>query len=73
LQDCIVAAYVTREHFKLFITTSVVAKHVIGDYNCRIVHDNDSSLIFYVRLPSLWQNRLNYSGSSAQTIAIHAT
>lgn len=51
-QDCIVAAYVTTEHFDTFITTSVVVKHVIGDYSCRIIPDDDSNLILYMRLPS---------------------
>jgi hypothetical protein len=42
---------VTREHFELFVTTSIVVKHVISDYSCRIVYDDNSGLIFYVRLP----------------------
>jgi hypothetical protein len=50
-QDCIIAAYMTREHFEPFITTNIVIKYVIGDYSCRIIHGNDSGLIFYVRLP----------------------
>jgi hypothetical protein len=51
-QNYVVAAFVTKEHIDPFITTSVVVKHVIGDYSCRVVPDDDSAILFFVRLPS---------------------
>ncbi|KAG2589182.1 hypothetical protein PVAP13_5NG352981 [Panicum virgatum] len=51
VEDSVVAAYVTKSLHEPYITTSIVIKHVIGDY-AQMTQDDDSALVFYVRLPS---------------------
>uniref|UniRef100_K3YAP1 Uncharacterized protein n=1 Tax=Setaria italica TaxID=4555 RepID=K3YAP1_SETIT len=41
----------TRNHFEPFITSSVCIAQVMGNYNCKIVPDDDHGHVFYVKLP----------------------
>lgn len=41
----------TRNHFEPYITSSVCVAQVMGNYNCKIVPDDDHGHVFYVKLP----------------------
>ncbi|RCV06272.1 hypothetical protein SETIT_1G149900v2 [Setaria italica] len=49
-QDRIVIAYVMKERFETFVTTSIRVTQEIGHYHLKIITDDDYDHILYIKL-----------------------